>query len=467
MQFDSISFIIFLMMVLGVFHVSPGWKLKKVILLVSSYLFYAAWSPPFVILIWISTLADFFIAKYMHQTTSDRVRKLFLIASLGINLGVLGYFKYADFLLYSLQDILLEFNVVFSPNISKIILPVGISFYTFQTLSYTIDVYRRKITPTNSLLDFSLYVTFFPQLVAGPIVRAVDFLPQCIKDKKISLPNLSWGGGLVIFGLFQKTVLADALFSPIADGFFSGKVSTNFVDNWVSVFCFSMQIYYDFAGYSLCAIGLALMLGFSLPDNFKSPYSAVGFSDFWKRWHITLSSWLRDYLYVSLGGDRRGKVILCRNVFITMLLGGLWHGASWNFVLWGGVHGGLLIIDKWLKRKKYFCLPNVLVVIITFVFISAVWVPFRSTDFAMTINLLSSLTSLNCADISMISLHKLIGLAVIVLTLCYQYWRRDKMLDEMLDSIPPLVICVGISISILLIAVFSTGDSRAFIYFQF
>lgn len=467
MQFDSLTFAVFLLVVLSLFHFSPGWKFKKAILLVSSYLFYAAWSPPFVILIWISTIADFFIAKTIADSVSLIKKKVFLILSLVINLGILGYFKYADFLVQTFCELLLSVGVEYSPVTSKILLPVGISFYTFQTLSYTLDVYRKKITPTDSLLDFSLFVTFFPQLVAGPIVRAVDFLPQCIEEKKLSFPGVSWGAALIIFGLFQKTVLADALFSPVVDEFFSGQISLSALDNWVSVFCFSMQIYYDFAGYSLCAIGGALMLGFSLPDNFKSPYAALGISDFWRRWHISLSTWLRDYLYIPLGGNKEGVSRLYRNVFITMLLGGLWHGASWNFVIWGGVHGILLIIDRWLKARNYFRLPKVIILIITFVVVSVVWVPFRSSDFITTMGLLESLFDFKLFIFPELTTHKLTGLAVIVLTLCYHYWRKEKMLDDLLESVHPVVLCLGISISIFMISFFSTGDSRAFIYFQF
>ncbi|THB69253.1 MAG: MBOAT family protein [Gammaproteobacteria bacterium] len=467
MQFDSLSFVIFLVIVLSIYYVVSSWKFKKAVLLISSYLFYAAWSPPFVVLIWISTFTDYFIAKLLGQCVGRIKRKIFLIFSLVVNLGILGYFKYADFLIESFCQIMLSVGVEYSPVTSEVLLPVGISFYTFQTLSYTLDVYRKKIQPSNSLLDFSLYVTFFPQLVAGPIVRAVDFLPQCVEEKKLSLSGMSWGAGLIIFGLFQKIVLADALFSPFVDSFFSGQLTINLFENWLSVFCFSMQIYYDFAGYSLCAIGTALMLGFSLPDNFKSPYSALGFSDFWRRWHITLSSWLRDYLYISLGGDRKGKFILYRNVLITMLLGGLWHGASWNFVLWGGVHGMLLVVDRWLKSKKYLKLPNILVVLITFVVVSMVWIPFRSSEFIVTLRILESLIDLKLLVLPELNGHKVIALAVIILTLCYQYRRKDKMLDDLLESVHPVIICFGISASIFLISIFSTGDSRAFIYFQF
>ena len=322
MQFDSFTFVLFFISVLVLFQLAPNWKLQKMVLLFGSYLFYAAWSPPLVVLIWISTATDFVLARYLSAAEKPGRRRLLLLVSLLVNLGLLGYFKYAEFLMDSFAALIGSFGVVYVAPEFDIILPIGISFYTFQTLSYTIDVYRKRIEATDNLLDFSLFVTFFPQLVAGPIMRAESLLPQFQIPRKLKQPNLMLGLSLIAWGLFQKTVLADSLYSPLVDQYFAEPFTHGAATAWLAVFSFSMQIYFDFSGYSLCAVGAAIVFGFALMDNFNAPYAATGFSDFWRRWHISLSQWLRDYLYISLGGSRNGNIRTLRNLCITMLLGG-------------------------------------------------------------------------------------------------------------------------------------------------
>jgi len=467
MQFDSFTFIFFFIAVLIAYKLLPGWQSQKLLLLISSYLFYAAWSPPLVILIWISTLVDFFAARAIAHTRVEVYRKYLLILSALVNLGMLGYFKYAEFIVESFSELLAKMGVIYSPPAFDIILPIGISFYTFQTMSYTIDVYRKKIAPTNNLLDFSLFVTFFPQLVAGPIVRAGKFLPQCETRKQLTLSGVVIGISLIIWGLFQKTVLADGLFSPLVDSFYSTGVGDSLISNWLAIFSFSMQIYFDFAGYSLCAVGAAMALGFKLPDNFNAPYAATGFSDFWRRWHITLSQWMRDYLYFPLGGDRRGRSHGLRNLIIVMFLGGLWHGASWNFVLWGMLHGIFLVIEHLLKAWKQIRIPQILSVLITFILVTLIWIPFRSTGLPESIHTLKQLFDTNIVFFNGLSVQQIVALVVLSLTLAYQYWRREKYLADLLYHVPYSVQAGLISMAILTIALTSTGDSHAFIYFQF
>ena len=272
-----------------------------------------------------------------------------LVASLAVNLGLLGFFKYRVFFLENFVALLNSVGVDFHPARPSIILPVGISFYTFQTLSYTLDIYMGKMKPARSFLDYALFVTFFPQLVAGPIVRAAHFLPQCEDARRTTLSQLGWGLSLILFGLFQKSVIADGLMAPVVERVYDSGEVLSFGAGWVGTLAFAMQIFCDFSGYSTCAIGTAMCLGFWLPVNFRSPYAAIGFSDFWRRWHVSLSSWLRDYLYIPLGGNRKGTARTYVNLMITMLLGGLWHGASWNFVIWGGLHGVYLIVERLLK----------------------------------------------------------------------------------------------------------------------
>ena len=347
MLFNSLTFLVFFLIVVALHRLSFPWRVKKFNLLIASYLFYAAWNPPFVVLLWISTLTDWFVGKRMHRVEAGRGRRALLLVSLSVNFGLLGYFKYAGFVLENFVRLVNTLGVEYAPAPPDIILPLGISFYTFQTLSYTISIYRGESEPAHSFLDFALFVTFFPQLVAGPIVRSKDFIRQLPSPRQADAHQFCWGLSLLTFGLFEKVVLSDTLLAPVADQVYGTPALAGSLDAWIGTFAFSCQIFFDFGGYSLCAIGAALCLGFVLPQNFHFPYAALGFSDFWRRWHISLSTWLRDYLYISLGGNRIGNRA---NVFqsggLTMLLGGLWHGASWNFVIWGALHGTYLIVER-------------------------------------------------------------------------------------------------------------------------
>lgn len=325
---------------------------KKLFLLIASYVFYMWWNPAFILLIVFSTLLDYTIGHFLSTTSTPSRRKLYLIFSLAGNLGLLGIFKYFNFFSDNLFLILQLFG--YAPNWTSlnIILPVGISFYTFQTMSYTIDVYRRAMEPTKSPLDFALFVAFFPQLVAGPIVRAADFLPQLRKSTSLSCtPDTFF---LILRGLIKKVLIADNL-SSFVDPIFAAPTTWPSLVLLLATVSFSVQIYCDFSGYSDMAIGFARILGYKLPLNFNKPYFARNPSDFWRRWHISLSTWLRDYLYISLGGNRQGTWKTYRNLLLTMVLGGLWHGASWNFVLWGAMHGFMLIGHRiFIASRKLF-----------------------------------------------------------------------------------------------------------------
>ncbi len=351
MLFNSYTFILFLAAVLLLSRMLANWTWRKSLLLLSSYVFYAAWNPPFVVVLWISTIVDWYVGKWIHASSTRERRTFFLIISLLVNLGMLSYFKYGGFFVDNLNMLLhlAGFNFAFSQI--SIVLPVGISFYTFQTLSYTIDIFRGRLSPWHSFLDYALYVTFFPQLVAGPIVRAANFLPQCRSSRIGSSKQMGWGLSLLVIGLFAKIVIADSLAAPTVEVVYDSHGTLGCIAAWAGTLAFAIQIFCDFFGYSTCAIGVALSLGFSLPDNFRWPYGAIGFSDFWRRWHISLSSWLRDYLYIPLGGNRMGIRRTYVNLMITMLLGGLWHGASWMFVIWGGLHGIYLMAEGLIRQS--------------------------------------------------------------------------------------------------------------------
>src|SRR5882757_2271475 len=305
MVFNSYTFVVFFVIMLLLHNLPISWKAKKVNLLLASYVFYAAWNPPFILLLWLSTVVDFFVGRALYTQKNKHKRRVLLVVSLIGNLGMLCFFKYGSFLLENFVHLTDVLGINFHPAKPNIILPAGISFYTFTTLCYTIDMYHRKSQPVRSLLDFSLFVTFFPHLVAGPIVRPHQLVPQFETPRQATQQQLMQGLFLLSLGLFMKVVLADTLLAATANTIFGFQRSLPGLDAWIGVLAFSGQIFFDFAGYSTCAIGVAMSLGFILPENFRYPYAAIGFADFWKRWHITLSSWLRDYLYIPLGGNRK------------------------------------------------------------------------------------------------------------------------------------------------------------------
>ena len=349
MVFNSLTFVVFFLIVVA-FHYAPfSWRVKK-FNLIFSYIFYAAWNPPFILLLWAATVVDWWMARLIYREERPRQRKQLLLVSLAVNLGALSYFKYGEFALKNWQALMESIGVAYVPPAWDIVLPIGISFYTFVTLSYTLDVYLKRAKPGDSFLDFALFVTYFPHLVAGPIVRPIDLMPQFATPRVATRPLFLWGLALIVLGLFQKVVLADAVLAPVSEDVFGARQALPPLDAWAGVIAFSGQIFADFAGYSTCAIGVSLCLGFSLPVNFRYPYAAIGFSDFWRRWHISLSTWLRDYLYIPLGGNKNGRWKTYRNLMLTMVLGGLWHGANWTFVVWGGLHGVYLSVERFLRE---------------------------------------------------------------------------------------------------------------------
>ena len=301
MTFDSIFFIIFFLVILLAYYSTSSWVVRKGVLLVGSYFFYGIWNPPYVLLLLLSTIFTWVIGNKLIRSDNAYERKILVILGLIGTLGVLAYYKYSAFFVDNLNAVLSTVGVSYRPLALDILLPIGISFYTFQALSYVLDCYRGTQKEPERLLDYALYVSFFPQLVAGPIVRTNEFLPQCKAPRVVQISHFGWGIFLLILGLFMKVVLADAFLAPVVDKIYNGYLNINAIDTWVGVFAYSGQIYFDFAGYSTCAIGVAMCFGFALPDNFRSPYAAIGFSEFWKRWHISLSRWMKDYLYISIG----------------------------------------------------------------------------------------------------------------------------------------------------------------------
>ena len=371
---------LFLPLFLLAYYASPP-RLRTLTLAVASYVFYGWWRPDFVVLMLISTLVDFFCGQRIVAARQQGASgKPFLLASLITNLGLLAYFKYANFAVDTWNGLRLAAGFEAVPWV-EVVLPVGISFYTFQSLSYTVDLYRGRSEPVQRFTDFACYVAMFPQLIAGPIVRYHTFAAQ-LRERRHDLPTFARGVMAFQIGLVKKVLVADSL-APWADAAFGGEVG-GAVDAWLGLLAYAFQIYFDFSGYSDMAIGLGLMVGFRLPINFARPYAAISVTDFWRRWHISLSAFLRDYLYIPLGGNRKGPRRTYINLLATMLLGGLWHGAQWTFVAWGAFHGAWLALERWLGRggPEPTGMRRKGRIALTFVGVLIGWVFFRAPDFA-------------------------------------------------------------------------------------
>jgi alginate O-acetyltransferase complex protein AlgI len=348
MLFQTPQFFVFLGVVLILFYSTPQ-KWRKFILLAASYYFYISWIPVFILLLLSLTAIDYCAAMWIARTATPRLRKAALVMSLAANLGLLGFFKYYNFFA---ENIARLFHLPSNEFALSIILPLGISFHTFQSMSYVIDVYRGEQKPIVNPIDYALFISFFPQLVAGPIVRAREFFGDLYAWRKPTAEEASLGVLLLLLGLAKKTIMADQ-FAQIANGYFRDvTMHPGMLSAWSGTIAFGIQIYFDFSGYTDMAIGMAKLLGFHFPINFRRPYLASSIADFWHRWHISLSRWLRDYLYIPLGGNRHGRFNTYRNLMLTMLLGGLWHGANWNFVAWGGYHGALLSIERMFRKGR-------------------------------------------------------------------------------------------------------------------
>jgi alginate O-acetyltransferase complex protein AlgI len=471
MLFNSLSFVVFLVAVLTLYYSKLfNWTNKKRMLLLASYVFYGLWNPPLILLLWISTMVDWTAGQKLAVEENPRKRKFWLLLSMVVNLGFLAFFKYGDFLLENFVSLVNMIGIDFKARPMDIILPMGISFYTFQTMSYTIDLYKRKIKPARTFLDFALYVTFFPQLVAGPIVRAKDLISQFYEEKRATTHQFIWGIFLLTMGLFQKVVLADTLLSKVADDVFGSDKLLHGVDAWTGTLAFSGQIFFDFAGYSTCAIGIALMLGIILPDNFRYPYASLGFSDLWDRWHISLSSWLRDYLYIPLGGNRHGITRMYAALMLTMLLGGLWHGAAWTFMVWGGLHGTYLILEKLQKRHLPFKITKwngIFLAFITFSCVNITWVFFRARKFDTAWNMIKSMFYMQTNGEKILDTFSIIKVCVVIGILFLAHWlMRNTSMKEVSQKTSPLALGVFWAILIFLIVI-AQGSGEQFIYFQF
>lgn len=475
MTFTSLSFVILMAIFFPLYALTRGFQRQMVILL-TSVIFYGWWDWRFLFLIFTTITVDYIAALRIHATENQRLRNFWLCFSLVINLGILFFFKYFNFFIDSLVNALNVFNVSLPVEPLQIILPVGISFYTFKSLSYTIDVYWRTLEPERSYLSYATVVMFFPELVAGPIVRADYLIPQLRVDHQLKWDAFLSGMQLIVWGFFMKLVVADSL-ARVVDSHFEAPETYSSLGLALAVVFYAFQIYGDFSGYSLIAIGLGEILGIDLGKNFNRPYISQSFSEFWQRWHISLSTWLRDYLYIPLGGNRNGTYKTYRNLMLTMLIGGFWHGASWNFLIWGGLHGLFLVgqrliapyykmaVQKW-RIPAWFSTP----VSITFVFslTCLTWIFFRSQTLSGALYIIQRIVIPDGLGFEAVRLKFEIvkaGLIVAFVILCEVLTERLE-LRPMLRRYPLTMVPAG-AFTIWLIALLGTFGGSAFIYFQF
>ena len=412
MVFSSPRFLLFLAALLALLALRFDNARKKWLLAAASCFFYAAWDYRYLVLLLTIGVVSYFCGARMSASTSATARRCWLSISTVIHLGLLGYFKYCNFFIDNWNAVARGFGLAL-PALN-VLLPAGISFYTFKTLSYTIDVYRGELAPARSRLGYFTFVTFFPELIAGPIVRASIFLPQLDRPIGPTAERLRIGASMFLLGLTKKLFVADRV-APVADAVFASPETYGTASVWLGLVAYSIQIYCDFSGYSDMAIGTAKMIGYDLPENFNMPYVSRSIAEFWRRWHITLSFWLRDYLYIPLGGSRRGAFRTYVNLLATMALGGLWHGASWNFVLWGTLHGAALAVHRAYQRRwgDRFSVPAWLAMPATLLFAVVCWVPFRARDLPTTLAVLRKLFGLGGPGTLWVS-TPVIGLALLV-----------------------------------------------------
>ena len=483
MLFPTLEFGIFFLIV---FTVSWGLRWthtpRKYFLVAASYFFYGWWDWRFTLLLFATTVINYLGGLALGRLKGRRLRKCVVGLTVAVDLGVLGFFKYYGFFLTSLDALLTSIGLHRDLPFMEIILPIGISFFTFQGISYVVDVYRGHVAAERSLLDVALFKSFFPQLVAGPIVRAADFIPQLHAPARLTREHVAVGTVLVLTGLLKKMVIANYLATDLVDPVFFDPTAAGPLDLLVAVYGYAIQIYCDFSGYSDIAIGIAALLGYRFRDNFDQPYRASSLQDFWRRWHISLSTWLRDYLYIPLGGNRHGEWKSYRNLFITMFLGGVWHGAAWNFVVWGSFHGAMLGVERWARVKLHEFAPHdedfpgvlarlgdkaqhIVGVLWTFHLVCFAWIFFRADSFATAGQYLGGLIFSALPNEHVTPF--LVGL--ILLGILFQFTPRNlgRQIAIGVRAMPSPLLGLVLGAGILLIWAVAPEGVAPFIYFQF
>ncbi|MBP5280902.1 MAG: MBOAT family protein [Lachnospiraceae bacterium] len=496
MLFNSFSFLLFFPAVIILFFLMPK-KLRACWLLLASYFFYGCWNVQYLLLLFLATVSSYGAALLMGDDLENRKkRRFFLVSAIVVNLGLLGYFKYFNFLLETAHKVISKLGGKGSFQAWDILLPMGISFFVFQAIGYVIDVYRGKVKAEKNFLTYALFISFFPQLVAGPIERAEEFLPQIRSIKEIKAfdtDRIMRGTTLMLYGYFMKMVIADraaifvdVVFDPLTYEQYHGVIA------WVGAILFSIQIYCDFAGYTLIAIGCAKVMGFDLMDNFHTPYLARSIKDFWARWHISLTGWFRDYLYFPLGGSRKGALRKYVNVAIVFLVSGLWHGAAWHFVLWGGIHGALRIIEEltekprkairsFLHEEEDSLAHQLFQIVFTFLLVTIAWVAFRASSIHQALSIIKGmLTKVRPWALFDGSLYQMgldekefmvlfVSIAILILVDVLTYRKKDLVGTFLKQPLWFRWIVLWLWIgAIVVFGIYGENyDSSAFIYFQF
>ena len=463
---SSEFFLLFSGTFIGYWLIRPH-RLRMLWLLGASFAFYGSWNPWLLFVIVFSAAFDFLIAQRIEASPSPKIRRSLLILSICVSLGILAFFKYTNFLLDSAVSTFNFFGFDYRHPAFRIVLPLGISFYTFETISYVMDVYRGRLRAERNFLDYALFIMFFPHLIAGPIVRPKHFLSQVPRMKRFDGNRLELGVRLFLLGLIKKAVIADHM-PGIVDPVFTAPADFSSAAVWIAVLCYATQIYCDFSGYSDMAVGIAHAFGFKLPQNFNMPYAAANIADFWRRWHISLSTWLRDYLYIPLGGSRHGTAATYRNLIVTMLLGGLWHGAGWNFVLWGLYHGTLLAIHRAFTSRSQQAadLFKPVKIACTFFCVSIGWVLFRAeslNDVGILLQRMLIPTGGQMFGSAEVAIALAAWTAVVLGHLVASYLDMRSFLRQL----PVPIMATGMAAVFLLAQVLMPSRGGAFIYFQF
>jgi alginate O-acetyltransferase complex protein AlgI len=473
--FPTVTFAVFFLIVLPLsWLLMPRLERWRIFMVVASFVFYGWWDWHFVFLLAGSVIGNQLFGVAIHRERSEGRRKLLLIAAVAANLGALGYFKYYDFFLSSATNALNGLGLDLAPHIVSVTLPIGISFFTFMALSYVIDIYRRDIEPT-TFPKFAVYLSFFPHLVAGPIVRASELIPQFQTPRDPRRVDSGRAFLLILSGLFMKIVIANELASALVDDVFGAPDQYSSLEVLVAIYGYAVQIFADFLGYTNIAIGLALLLGFTFPQNFNNPYTAVSFQDFWRRWHMTLSRWLRDYVYIPLGGSRGSKLATYRNLLLTMLIGGLWHGAGWTFVVWGGMWGAALASERFLRdRRTARGLPEpidtparrALRRFLVFQFVCLGWVFFRATSFANAWDVIQQLFTNWGAPSPAITTGVIVAI-VVGLGVQYVPARAMDAIMTGFSRLHPVAQGVMLGVALMVTSTMGPEGVAPFIYFRF
>jgi alginate O-acetyltransferase complex protein AlgI len=486
--FNSFEYVFFFLVVFFLY-----WSLIRfsrvafTVLLLASLLFYSCWKPYYLLLIIASSCVDYFCGKRISNADDPKVRKRYLLFSVFYNLGILSIFKYFNFFMENFDDLVTHFgwfdhfmlgDLYLPGGRLTLFLPVGISFFTFQSMSYTIDIYRKTLTPAKHYFQYLLYLSFFPQLVAGPIVRASDFLPQLLNAPKMTSEMGGRGMYLIALGLFKKIAIADYLALNLVDRVFTTPDAYSSVETLLGVYGYAFQIYCDFSGYSDIAIGCALLLGFEFPENFRTPYQSTDLQEFWRRWHISLSGWLRDYLYISMGGNRLGVVRTYFNLMMTMVLGGLWHGAGWNFLIWGLLHGCALAIlrmwQEWIKSMNQASfLPRMYRSLIwqgigwiaTFHYVCFAWIFFRAPTFDEAMLVIKRFFE---GSLYVVNVNQNLSIALSTAFILHFFPRKIFLKSvETFSKMPAFIQAFMLFLFAILLKQVAVSDLVPFIYFQF